>query len=133
MKCGTKLLFVGIITQKENDKLCLSTILEEISGINQMYGRKMIMISNYPEKLDKALLRPERTDMILELSYIDKKSIVIMIQNFYKQDNRIIENTIDIECHIPDKDFTPASISNLCKIHISLDKLLEHFNNETSQ
>ena len=31
----------------DKDLLCLSTILEEISGINQMYGRKMIMISNY--------------------------------------------------------------------------------------
>ena len=75
------------------------------------------MISNYPEKLDKALLRPGRTDMILELGYIDKKSIVKMIQNFYKEDVRIIEDTINIEPNIPDKDFTPAAISNLCKIH----------------
>ena len=43
-----------------------------------MYGRKMIMISNYPEKLDKALLRPERTDMIIELDYIVEIKIVVI-------------------------------------------------------
>ena len=44
------------------DKLSLNTIFEEFSGINQMWGRKMIFISNYPEKLEKALLRPGRVD-----------------------------------------------------------------------
>ena len=34
-----------------------------------MWGRKMIFISNYPDKSDKAFLRPGRIDLNIELNY----------------------------------------------------------------
>ena len=46
------------------NELSLGTILEEINGINQMYGRKMILITNNFDKLKEihngALVRPGR-------------------------------------------------------------------------
>ena len=64
---------IGNSKKLGNDKLSLGTILEEISGINQMYGRKMVFISNYPDKLDKALLRPGRIDHMIKLRKMYKK------------------------------------------------------------
>ena len=36
-----------------------------------MWGRKMIFISNYPKKLDKALLRPGRVDYNIKVEKND--------------------------------------------------------------
>ena len=44
------------------------------------------MTSNYPEKLDKALLRPGRIDINLEVGYCDKPMIKEMFKFFYKKE-----------------------------------------------
>ena len=54
----------------------------------------------------------------------------MMLKNFFKEDERIINNTIDLFEYIPEKQFTPAEISNLCKVNKTLDKLLENLNVE---
>ena len=41
---------------------------------------------NYPEKLDKALIRPGRIDINLEVGYCDKPMINEMYKFFYNKD-----------------------------------------------
>jgi len=111
------------VVNNDTDKLSLGTILEEISGINQMWGRKMVFISNYPEKLDKALLRPGRIDHKIELLKSTKKDTISIIKNFLNID-KIPDNLLD---KIPDNKFTPAEIVHICKNN-SIDKIVALFN-----
>ena len=43
------------------------------------------MTSNYPEKLDKALIRPGRIDINLEVGYCDIDMIEEMFKFFYSR------------------------------------------------
>jgi hypothetical protein len=50
----------------ESDKLDLATLLNVLDGVRETPGRIIILSTNYPERLDEALLRPGRFDMMLE-------------------------------------------------------------------
>ena len=81
------------------------------------------MTSNYPEKLDKALIRPGRIDINVNLSYCDKEMIVNMFNDFYS-------GTFDLEFIKEDKlkelNFTPAFIqSMLCNYYNQKDNCIE--------
>ena len=44
-------------------KLTLASLLEVLDGVMEMDGRMMIITTNYPDKLDKALIRPGIIDL----------------------------------------------------------------------
>ena len=104
------------------DQLSLGTILEEMNGINQMYGRKMILITNYPEKLDSALLRPGRIDHNVKLGYCTPGEIIGLIKIFFPN-SKINKKTVSSLVN-----FTPADISNICKFSKNVDEALEKIN-----
>ena len=106
------------------DKLSLGTILEEFSGINQMWGRKMIFISNYPEKLEKALLRPGRVDHNIRLKKMSRYWALKLILNFFELSELPDKYHQD---DIPDKKITPAELLNDCKIAVTIENLFENF------
>ena len=110
--------YIGL--QDTSDQLSLGTILEEMNGINQMYGRKMILITNYPEKLDSALLRPGRVDHNIKLVYCTSDEILGLIRIFFP-DAEI--DSVKLSGLRP--KLTPADISNTCKFSHSLDEVLE--------
>jgi SpoVK/Ycf46/Vps4 family AAA+-type ATPase len=68
---------------KHDEELTLSFILNLLDGILETPGRILIMTSNYPEKLDKALIRPGRVDINLCVSYCDFYMMKEMFLNFY--------------------------------------------------
>ena len=70
----------------EEDSLDLSTILNVLDGILETPGRILILTSNYPEKLDKALLRPGRIDIIAYLHNCTKRMIKGMFYNYFADD-----------------------------------------------
>jgi chaperone BCS1 len=43
---------------KSKNRLTLATLLEVLDGVMEMEGRMLVITTNYPEKLDKALIRP---------------------------------------------------------------------------
>lgn len=94
-----------------NDKLTLGHILDFLDGLQENHGRIVIMTSNHPEKLDKALIRPGRIDYHFELSYCDKNMVKQIYYNFFKEDipNILLEK---LGCN----KYTPAIISNLFKV-----------------
>jgi len=73
------------------------------------------MTSNYPEKLDKALIRPGRIDINLKVGYCDKN----MIQEIYKFFYNIDINLDNIELK---NNITPAQLNKI---------LLDNFNNSS--
>jgi SpoVK/Ycf46/Vps4 family AAA+-type ATPase len=69
---------------KTNSKLSLSGILNAIDGIDSNHGRILIVTSNNPKKLDRALLRPGRIDHKTYLSKADHYQIREMYKKFFK-------------------------------------------------
>ena len=108
---------------KLNDELSIGTILEELNGINQMYGRKMVIITNNYNKLlnihNGALVRPGRIDLKLEFNKLLKDDAIEMIKIFFP--NEFNENILN---YIQNNTYTPATLSNLCKISKNMKELI---------
>lgn len=66
--------------EKSDDILDLSSVLNILDGTLETPGRIIILTSNYPEKLDQALIRPGRIDLILEF----KKANHQIIREMYE-------------------------------------------------
>lgn len=69
-----------------NDSITLADILNIIDGVLETPGRILILTSNYPDKLDKALLRPGRIDLIIEFKECDSEQLKQMFDHFYQKD-----------------------------------------------
>jgi hypothetical protein len=67
----------------KGDSITLSFILNLLDGVLETPGRILIITSNYPEKLDKALIRPGRIDVKVEFKHASKNMIADIINNFY--------------------------------------------------
>ena len=67
----------------EEDKLTLSFVLNVIDGIRETPGSIIIISSNYYDKLDKALVRPGRIDMCLNMELASHEVIEQMFEHFY--------------------------------------------------
>ena len=60
------------------DELDLATLLNVLDGVRETPGRIIILSTNFPERLDEALLRPGRFDMMLEF---EKHSCEVLKQH----------------------------------------------------
>jgi hypothetical protein len=67
----------------EGDRISLSFLLNLLDGVLETPGRLLVITSNYPEKLDRALVRPGRIDVKIQFDYAKRRLIQEMIQNFY--------------------------------------------------
>ena len=104
------------IEEDTSEQVTLSFILNLLDGILETPGRILIMTSNFPEKLDKALIRPGRIDINLKVGYCDISMITEMFTFFYKLgDNSYKFEDLEIK-----KDITPAQLNQI---------LLNNFNN----
>lgn len=102
---------------KHNDKLNLSCLLNILDGIIETPGRIIIMTTNYPEKLDKALLREGRIDLNIELKLFNKTMIKQLLLFFYEVSNEYFENNNSYD-KIIDYKISPAQIINICQKNI---------------
>jgi len=103
---------INEIAEDTSEQITLSVILNILDGILETPGRILIMTSNFPEKLDSALLRPGRIDINLEVGYCDKKMICEMFNFFYKE-------ALDLSDIDSIKNITPAQLNKI---------LLDNFN-----
>lgn len=98
--------------EDETDKLDLSTMLNVLDGVRETPGRIIILSTNYPERLDEALLRPGRFDMMLEFEKHTPQVIKLHMEKHYdielteKQWARINQSSLD-------KKWTPAEVSQI--------------------
>ena len=91
--CEEAKKFLEELSKIENEKsdksssvLQLDTILTELSGISSSDGRIIIATTNHPEKLDSALKRPGRFDIIAKLTYLDDEEATELATNIFKYD-----------------------------------------------
>merc|ERR1712107_190828 len=66
----------GPLDKWKSSKLTLATLLEVLDGVMEMDGRMLIITTNYPERLDKALIRPGRIEMKAKFGLCTAASIV---------------------------------------------------------
>lgn len=101
-----------------NDELTLGEILTVLDGTMEVPGRIVIMTSNHPEMLDKALVRPGRIDLQVNFGNADNKLIKEMFESYLD-----IPFPNEMFDELPDKQLSPAEVSQV---------LFRHFGSNSS-
>lgn len=106
----------------ENQKLNLSILLNILDGVLEQPGRILIMTSNHPEKLDKALIRPGRIDVIVNFDYCKRHEVIEIIEAFTGK-----EVHSSLACKIADAIYTPAEVTKVIFEHIeNIDAIINN-------
>ncbi len=91
--------------QEQNDifegfsLLNLSDILNSLDGLANVHGRILIGTTNHIETLDKALIRPGRFDLLLELNHVNKEVLKQFFEYYYPKD-KINYKTLKLKSNI---------------------------------
>lgn len=97
---------------RDEDSLRLSHILNIIDGMLEAPGRILVITTNYPDRLDEALIRDGRMDIKLEMKPIQGKCLEDMVLSFY------FDKTFeDLKPFLPlenQNNYTPATIQGYC-------------------
>ena len=88
-----------------------SCLLNALDGLSPPHGRVLVMSTNHPEKLDAALTRPGRIDVIVKLEMCSPEHIIQLYKLYYKKqlDNEIVNTLADADC----KKLSPADASSI--------------------
>jgi hypothetical protein len=78
--------------ESEQEKLDLSFLLNLLDGTLEASGRILIVTTNFPERLDRALIRPGRIDMILPFKKCTRRILREMASAFYDRPIAIPED-----------------------------------------
>jgi hypothetical protein len=97
--------------RSNSEKLTLGFLLNLLDGVLEVPGRILIMTTNYPEKLDKALIRPGRIDLILDFKKTTRATIIEMYRHFYDLNETSFDET-EFE-NIQDYQYSPAEINQV--------------------
>ncbi len=71
---------------KNNQGISLSGLLNAIDGVASHEGRVLLMTSNFPEKLDDALIRPGRIDMRIDFTKATRSQMSELFTRMYSPD-----------------------------------------------
>ncbi|NBP05489.1 MAG: ATP-binding protein [Bacteroidetes bacterium] len=115
--------------EKEEDKLDLATLLNVLDGVRETPGRIIILSTNYPERLDEALLRPGRFDMMLEFEKHNAQVLKLHLERHY--DTKLTDAQWK-RINIPALHFkwTPAEVSQILfrrigNVDLAIDDLVK--------
>ena len=112
----------GGATQKDGDAVTLSFLLNLLDGVLETPGRILVITSNFPEKLDRALVRPGRIDVTIEFRNTNRAFILDMVNKFYSVEYEINDVPMELE-----GVFTPAEVmESLCTHFKDPEAALEH-------
>jgi len=101
--------FSLISKMDNNDNNNLSFFLNILDGINECPGRIIIMTTNKPEYLDKALVRPGRIDFKIHMKKASTSDIIEIIKFYWN-----IDEEIEISQEWSEK-LTHAEIISFCR------------------
>lgn len=88
--------------------ITLSGLLNALDGLFNCHGRILIMTSNRPEILDKALIRSGRVDVKFLFDNCDKTQIKELYEMFFNKN--VIETQLNV---IKAESYSPAQISSI--------------------
>jgi ATP-dependent 26S proteasome regulatory subunit len=110
--------------KSDHDKLNLSCFLQLFDGIIELHGIIIILTTNYPEKIDSALLRPGRIDFIHEFKKASRKVILDMLKFKFEISDIDLESYEDI-LNIKDEVLSPATIQQICFKHENIEECIK--------
>ncbi|KAL2015666.1 hypothetical protein VTK56DRAFT_5044 [Thermocarpiscus australiensis] len=111
--------------RSERSGCTLSGLLNVLDGVASQEGRIVLMTSNFPEKLDKALVRPGRVDRMIYLGHISQRSGELMFLRMYAPsvdgaapadkstqlpEDELKRLAVEFSKSIPNEIFTPAQL-----------------------
>jgi len=99
----------SIIKSISDNDITLSSLLNVLDGILESNNIIYIITTNYPEKLDKALLRPGRINFTIDFKKADYHTIKEMLEYFY--DTKLSEENV---YGIKENTYTTSYVSGLC-------------------
>jgi SpoVK/Ycf46/Vps4 family AAA+-type ATPase len=102
-------IFKKVVVKDKKSDVTLSSLLNVIDGILESNGIIYIITTNFPEKIDKALLRPGRINFTIDFKKSDYKTIKEMLEYFY--DTQLPDDNI---YNIKENVHTTSYVSGLC-------------------
>lgn len=100
----------------------LSFFLNIIDGLQECPGRIIIMTTNKPEQLDKALVRPGRIDYNIHFTKATTKDVKNIIQFYWS------ERISDLPSGLDEK-FSHAEVVNYCRTSESVEETIRKLTN----
>jgi hypothetical protein len=115
-----------------NDSITLADILNIVDGVLETPGRILVLTSNFPDKLDKALLRPGRIDLIINFKECNIDQLTEMFNHFYQQELNFKFNLV------VDGVYVPAYVQEILLRHLddpqaAYDHLIDNVDEYLSQ
>lgn len=93
--------------EAEKETLDLSFLLNLLDGTLEANGRILIITTNFPERIDRALIRPGRVDMIVRFKKCSRAILREMAESFF-------ESSLDIpDDSALDYKWTPAEVNQI--------------------
>jgi hypothetical protein len=114
-----------------NERLSLSCLLNILDGILETPGRIIIMTTNFPKLLDKALIRPGRIDLICEFTKCTNNMLIEFIESFH--DIQLPLYYIEQINNLEQYKITPAEITKILFEHFdsyekAIEAIIQHIN-----
>ncbi|KAI7779240.1 hypothetical protein LA080_001088 [Diaporthe eres] len=115
-----------------NGRLSLSGLLNILDGVASQEGRVLIMTTNHVDKLDKALIRPGRVDMIVKFDLADTGMISSIFRAIFaplEGDNKPSASEAEAAARDPEegKRRVEADKVRRDEITVEIEKLAEDF------
>lgn len=112
-------------SKKHSQGISLSGLLNAIDGVASHEGRVLVMTSNFPEKLDDALIRPGRIDMRVDFTMATRPQISELFTRMYSPHDHSSTLTMsklekagkNFAVNFPEKIFTPAEVQGYLLRH----------------
>jgi len=98
---------LGNIIQEEENPIDLSFLLNLLDGTLESSGRIIAISTNFPERIDSALIRPGRIDMIIHFKKCSIGILREMIESFYDQ---VFEGELDESLN---ERWSPAEVNQI--------------------
>jgi hypothetical protein len=111
---------------EEHNPIDLSFLLNLLDGTLESSGRILAISTNFPERIDRALIRPGRIDMIVEFKRCSEIILREMVESFYD---------VKVEESLPSESkWTPAEVNQiLFRNFKNMSKAIEELNSITPQ
>ena len=92
--------------KEEKEVIDLSFILNLLDGTLEANGRILAITTNFPERIDRALIRPGRIDMIVNFKKCSLAVLQEMVRSFYDSDTAVDDESLNYK-------WSPAEVNQI--------------------
>ena len=100
--------FLDRDAEPDKESLDLSFLLNLLDGTLEANGRILIITTNYPERIDSALIRPGRIDLIVPFKKCSVPVIQEMVNAFYDRTDLLVEENPTLH-----EKWSPAEVNQI--------------------